>query len=141
MNIFNSWLTNRIAIWKLVWLIFWWVAFFLLPVFLNESDLFLRFWILFWYITLWSLVWIFGIMDKCPIANISLPFWVRGTFLWAWMNFVLVFFVYDKISLLMQGTMFFWYSPFRLVLEWLIFWIIADYFATRFVWEGKKLIV
>lgn len=140
MKLFESPLVNRIAVWKLVGFVFWLLGFIMLPVVLNVTDLYLRFAILLWYTTLWAIIWVMWIMNKHPVFNISFPFWIRWAILWAWMNFVLVLFMYDKMVLLMQNTVFVNYSPFCLIIEWIIVWFVIDLIATKTVWDGKKLL-
>lgn len=139
MSMFKSKFASRLAIAKTVWLVVWVIGFFVLPKF-AEVDMFLRVGILLWYTTLWGLIWIFWVMDKHPVLNFSMPYWFRGVFLWAWMNFVLVFFAQDQLLHVMQGTFLSWHSPFWLVLEWAIIGFIIDCLATKYAWEGKKLL-
>lgn len=139
MKLFKSKLANRLAISKTIWLVFWWVLFFMIPSLFGEQDLFLRFGTWAWYITLGWIIWLMGIMDRHPAMNFAMPFWIRWLFIWAWMNFVLVLFVYDNMNTLMLGTAWEWLSPWWIVLEWALFWIIADYFAT-WAWEWKELL-
>ncbi len=140
MKLFESRLLNRIAIWKTIGLIFWGSAFFLMPLVFTEADTLLRFGLLFWYITLWAIVWIFGVLDKHLVLNIPIPFWIRWAFIWGWMNFVLALFMYNKLNMLMLGTFLDWYSPFRIIAEWMLFWFIVDLIATKSIWEGKRLV-
>ena len=41
---------------------------------------------------------------------------------------------------MMQSAGYGEYSPFWIVFEWAILWLIIEYFATKFGWEGKELI-
>lgn len=141
MNLFKSGLANRIAIWKIIGIIFWWIAFLVLPFIFRDADLFLRIAIWLWYISLWWIVWFIGIMDKHPILNFSILFWFRWAFICAWMNFVLVLFMYDKLIILIQNSILVWFSPFWIILEWLIFWLIVDIIATKVAWEWKKILI
>ena len=140
MSLFKTKFSIRLAIAKTIGFIFWLIWFFILPIMFGEKDLMLRLAILFWYTTLWGIIWIFGIMDKHPVLNFSMPFWFRWSLMWAWMNFLLVLFIYDRFVLMMQGTIIDWISPFWIIIEWVIIWIIIDFFATKFAWEGKKLV-
>ena len=140
MNFFKGRLTNRLALSKFIGFLFWGLAFFAIPYVFIHADILLRFGIWFWYISIWAVIGVFGVMDRFPIWNMRFPALLRWACLGAWMNFVLIFFIHDKITLLMLGTYFEWFSPIWLVLEWLLFGILADYFATKYVWEGKKLL-
>ena len=140
MNLFKSKLMNRIALWKAIGLLIWGAGFFMIPVMFSNSDMFLRFGLLFWYVTLWATIWIYGVWTKYPFWNISVPFWFRWILIWGWMNFVLALFMYDNLSSLMVWSIIEWCSPFWIVLEWAIFWLIVDTITTKVVWEGSALI-
>ncbi len=138
---FKSKLANRLATAKTIGLVFWLLGFFLAPVFFSDVDLMFRFGILLWYATIWWILWLFWIMDKHPvIKKWKFPFWFRWIFMWVWMNFVLVLFTYNKLLLLMQWSSFSGWSPYWIVVEWAIIWIIIEFFATKAWWEGKKLL-
>lgn len=140
MSMFKNKLGSRLALSKSLWFVFWLVGFFSIPYFVETSDLFFRIWILFWYTTLGVFVGLMWIMDKHPVLNCSMPFWIRWLLIWAWLNVVLVFFTYDQLTMFIEGTMFAGYSPFWFALEWAILWLIIDFFATKYVWEWKELL-
>ena len=140
MDIFKSKLLNRIAIWKTIGLVFWLAGFFIMPIFFTNADMLLRFALLFWYTTLWAIIWVFGVWVKYPSINIKIRYWFRWAFIWAWMNFVLVLFMHDKLTFLMQWTFMQWCSPFWIIIEWALFWFIVDTVATKYMWDGKKLV-
>lgn len=140
MKLFDSKLMNRLALWKAIGFAVWLVAFFMIPIVFSDADLMLRLAVLFWYTTLWALVWIFWVWDHYPIFDLKVPYWFRWVWLWAWMNFVLALFMYDKLTLLMQWTFLEWYSVFWIVLEWAIIWLVVDCIATKTIWEGKELL-
>jgi len=136
----KSKLIQRIIIWKAIWAIFWWIAFFVIPYIFNDVSMFLRFWVWLWYITLWAIIWIFWILTYHPYLKLSINFWFRWIFLWWWMNFVLCLFAYKSLVDMMKDTVFNWYSPFWIIVEWMIFWIITEFIATKISWEWKDLI-
>ncbi len=140
MKLFEQKLMKRLSITKGLWMLFWIAAFFLIPVFFNEPSMMLRVGFLFWYITLWWIIWLFWVMDYHSVIKMKLPWWFRWTFFWWWMMFLLVLFIYDDIAGLMIWTTFEWLSPYYIILEWVFFWLIADYFGTKFGWEWKKLL-
>ncbi len=143
MRIFNfkSKLVNRTAIAKTLGFIFWLIGFISLPLFASDVSLMFRFAILFWYTTLWWTIWLFGLMNKHPaFPNWKFPFWFRWIFLWSWMNFVLVLLTYEQFNTMMQSAGFGGYSPFWIILEWAILWLIIEFFATKYWWEGEELI-
>jgi len=139
---FKSGLANRIATWKTWGFIVWLLGFILLSVYFDNVSLIFRLWILFWYTTMWWIIWLFGIIDSHPVfPKWKFPFWFRWIFLWAWMNFLLVLFTYDQLLVLSKPTSIFaWFSPYWIILEWAIIWLIIEYFATKSGWEGKKII-
>jgi len=139
MDLFKNGLMKRVALWKTIGLVGWIIGFFTMPLVFTEADTMLKFALLLWYITLWAFVWVFGVRNDMPIFKVKIPYWARWIWIWAWMNFVLALFIYDELAILMSGTMLDWCSPFRIVLEWAIFWLFVDYIATKYVWEGKKL--
>ncbi|QFR39346.1 hypothetical protein A9Q91_03875 [Candidatus Gracilibacteria bacterium 28_42_T64] len=140
MKLFKSKLANRLAIAKTIGFVFGLLGFFLMPVVFNETDLMLRFAFLAWYTTFGVIIGLFGIMKKHPVINMPTPFWFRGIFMGAWLNFVLALFMYDRLVLLIQGTTWEGMSPFWIILEGLVIGLIIDYFATKFGGEGKELL-
>lgn len=136
----KSKLIKRIALWKAIWLVFWWIAFLAIPYILNDTDIFLRLWVWLWYITLWAIIWVMWIVNEHPFFKFKFPFYIRWPILGWWMNFILVLIWYNSLTILIQWTIFEWYSPFCLIIEWMIFWLLVDYLSTKFIWEWKKLI-
>lgn len=133
---------KRIAIGKGLGLAFGILGFISLLVLAPETGPLLRWGIIFWYTTLGAIIGMFGVFTSHPILKIPLPWWVRSTFLGAWMNFILVFFAYDTMQALLiaifgepgQSA-----SPFWFTLEGAFVGIIIGYFATRFGGEGEDL--
>lgn len=138
MKLFESKLLNRVAVWKLLGFVFWWIAFILLTSFFPEADMQFKIAILFWYITIWAFVGLMWVMDKHPFF--PMPWWIRWSLIWAWMNFLLVLFIHDYLVQIASQTCYAWYSPYWLVLEWLIIWALIDYIITKCYSEGKKLV-
>nr|MDD3720475.1 hypothetical protein [Candidatus Gracilibacteria bacterium] len=136
----KSKLIKRVALGKAIGLVFGGIAFFVIPYIFNNSDLFLRFGVWLWYITLGAFVGIFGVMNNHPFFKMDFPFWVRGIALGGWMNFILALFIYNNLVTLMQNTVFEGYSPFCLIFEGMLFGLIVDYFATKYFGEGKELV-
>jgi hypothetical protein len=114
-----------------------------LPFFWPEASWLLRWGILFWYITVGAFIGVFGVFTWHPIMKLPMPWWLRSTFIGAWMNFVLTFFAFDDIKNAMghtfgpDGVL---SSPFWMVLEGAVVGIIIGYFATRFDGEGKETV-
>ncbi len=139
-KLLKSKVAKRMATAKTIGFIFGLLGFFLMPYFFVEADMYFRVAMLLWLTTLWGLVWLFGYMDRHPVfVNWKFPFWFRWIFIWVWMNFMLVLFIYSDLVTMMNGTSFEWWSPYWIMVDWAFIWLIADYFATKFGWEGKEL--
>ncbi len=140
----NPSLITRIAIGKTVGLIFGLIGFIFLPYFVPEADWMLRWGILLWYTTLGALIGVFGVFTWHPVVRLPMPWWIRAPILGAWMNFVLIFFAFDRFAEMMV-TMFgadgMFLSPFWFVLEGAIVGLIIGYLATRFGGEGADTVL
>ena len=139
----NPSLITRIAIGKGIGFVFGLIGLIVWPYFLPEASWLLRWGILFWYTTVGAFIGMFGVITWHPILKLPLPWWVRSSWVGAWMNFVLVFFAYDAL----KATMVYTFgadgalsSPFWFVLEGAIIGLIMGYFATRFGGEGEETV-
>ncbi len=138
---FKSSLANRLFIAKITGFIFWLIWFFILPILFPESRIITRFAILFWYTTLWGILWIFWIITEHPVfPKWRFDYWFRWIFLWAWMNFIFILFTYDYLRILIKSSIFHWQSTSWIILEWAIIWLIIEFFATKLWWEWKDLL-
>ena len=139
----NPSLMTRIAIGKLVGLVFGLIGLIFLPHFLPEASWLLRWGILFWYSTLGAIIGVFGVITWHPVLRLPMPWWFRSTLLGAWMNFVLVCFAYDDMQRMLEhtfgpdGAL---HSPFWFVLEGAIIGCIMGFLATRFGGEGQETV-
>jgi len=136
-------LITRIAIGKLVGLVFGLIGFLLLPLFAPDVSIHFRWGVLFWYITVGAFIGVFGVFTWHPILHLPMPWWFRSSVIGAWMNFVLTLFTYDQLSIIMQA--FFskesaLQSPFWLILEGAVLGLIIGYAATRIGGEGKQIV-
>lgn len=139
----NPSLMTRIIIGKSIGFLVGVCGFIFLPFFLPGADILIRWGILLWYTTFGAIIAIFGVFTFHPILKMSMPWWIRSTFLGAWMNFVLVFFAYDTMQSMMLavfGTDGALTSPFWFAAEGAIIGGIIGYFATRFGGEGKECV-
>ena len=137
----NPSLMTRIAVGKLVGFIFGLLGFLFLILFYPQVDSFLGWGVLFWYTTVGAVIGVFGVFNRHPILKIPLPWWVRAPWVGAWMNFVLVFFAYEKfqaLMVLMFGLNSGLTSPWWFVLEGAIVGFIIGWLATRFGGEGVE---
>ena len=139
----NPSLITRIAIGKGIGFIVGLAGFVSLPFFLPDASWLLRWGILFWYTTVGAVIGVFGVFTWHPILKLPMPWWLRSTWIGAWMNFVLTFFAYNDLKDIMvhgfgpNGVL---SSPFWFVLEGAVVGLIIGYFATRFGGEGKEAV-
>jgi len=139
----NPSLITRIAIGKGIGFVVGLAGLITLPFFMPDVSWLLRWGILFWYITVGAFIGVFGVFTWHPIMKLPMPWWLRSTFIGAWMNFVLTFFAYDDIQTAMLHTFGadgLLSSPFWMVLEGAVVGIVIGYFATRFGGEGKETV-
>jgi len=139
----NPSLITRIAIGKAIGFVFGLTGFILLPYFLPDASLLLRWGILLWYTTVGAFIGVFGVFTWHPVLKLPMPWWFRSTLVGAWMNFVLVFFAYNEMNNMLLHTFGpdgLFTSPFWFVLEGAIIGFIMGYFATRFGGEGKETV-
>ena len=139
----NPSLMTRIAIGKGIGFLFGLAGFILLPYFLPNADILLRWGILLWYTTVGAIIGVFGVITYHPILKLPMPWWFRAPLIGAWMNFVLTFFAYSAMQAMMV-TMFgeggVLSSPFWFTAEGAIIGLIIGYVATRFGGEGKETV-
>ena len=139
----NPSLITRVAIGKTIGFLIGLAGFFLLPHFLPEANWQLRWGILLWYTTFGAIIGVFGVFTFHPILKLPFPWWFRGPFMGAWLNFVLVFFAYNEMHAMIvsvfgeSGVI---SSPFWFAAEGAVFALIIDYFATKSGGEGKETI-
>lgn len=139
----NPSLVTRIAVGKLVGLIFGLAGFIFLPLFWPEADLMIRWGILLWYITLGAIVGIMGVITWNPVFRHPVPWWFRASLIGGWMNFVLTFFAYDVMKSMLASTFGadgLMTSPYWFVAEGAFIGLVIGYFATRFGGEGKEAV-
>jgi len=137
----NPSLMTRIVVGKAVGFVVGLVGFLTLPYLSPEADLLLRLGVVLWYTTVGAIIGMFGVYTRHPVLQLPMPWWLRATMLGAWMNFVLAFFVYEKMQVIlisMFGTESLLTSPFWLVLEGALVGLIIGYLATRIGGEGPE---
>lgn len=130
---------KRLGLAKLFGFIVGMLAFIFISLLWPDETLMFRIGFLFWYLTLGAVIGLFGVLDFHPALKLRMPFWVRGPWVGAWFNFVLVFLLHDK---LLQPFALFGISlnPFWLVLEGAVVGLLIDWLATKFGGEGKVLL-
>lgn len=133
-------LFKRILLTKWFGFFFWLLWFIMIPYVLWTSDLMLRFAFLFWYTTMWAFIWVMWFVTKHPYFNFHFPYYVRGAIIGGWMNFVLALFMFDRLVVLFQNSVFSWMNPFWIIAEWILIWLILDTIGTKYAGEWKDLI-
>lgn len=137
-------LIRRIIIGKTIGFLVGLMGFLSLPLFYPDVTDMFRWGILFWYITLGAIIGVFGVINYHPILKVPLPWWFRSSLLGAWMNFILVLFVYQQMQEMMLyffGKPSMWTSPFWFVLEGAFVGLWIGYLATRLAGEGKETVL
>jgi hypothetical protein len=136
-------LSTRIAVGKSIGAIIGITAFFFIPVYMPDASATLQWGVMFWYITFGAVIGLFGIYTMIPVLNIPMPWWFRGAYIGAWLNFVIALIAYDSLSQLMvaifgaDGIM---TSPFWVVLEGAMIGFFIDLVATRYGGDGAAMV-
>jgi len=136
-------LATRIAIGKAMGLIIGLAAFMFIPYFLPEASVTLKWGVLLWYITFGAIIGVFGVYTKVPMINCTIPWWIRGAYIGAWLNFIISLIAYDALAQLLLsvfGENGLLVSPFWVVLEGAVFGFVIDYLATRIGGEGAGIV-
>lgn len=132
---------KRVAVGKTVGFVIGLVGFFMLPIILPAADSMTRWGILLWYTTFGAIIGVFGVMDHHPLfKSWKFPAWFRGILIGGWLNFVLVFFAHEQMSMAISAINCpYMTSPFWFVLEGAIIGLIIDLVATKYGGEGSKI--
>jgi len=139
----NPSLLTRIAVGKMAGLIFGLAGFLMIPYVLPEADPYLRWGMLLWYVTLGVIVAIFGVLDRQPVLDLPLPWWVRAPLIGGWMNFVLTLLAWDRLaafSLALLGPGSSFLSPLWFIAEGALVGLAIGYVATRVGGEGPETV-
>jgi len=135
-------LTTRIAIGKGIGLLIGFSAFIFIPYFLPEASATLKWGVFLWYITFGAIIGVFGVYTNIPLIGSAMPWWIRGAYIGAWLNFTISLIAYDDLALLLIsvfGENGLFVSPFWMVFEGAVIGFMIDYFATRFGGEGASI--
>jgi len=99
--------------------------------------------IVLWYVTMGAFVGFFGVYTTYPILKLRLSWWIRGPWLGAWMNLVLVLFIYDQVSVYLTqafGADSALNSPWWLVAEGAIMGLVLDFLCTKIGGDGGECV-
>ncbi len=134
-------LVTRIAVGKLIGMLFGFLALMLMPYFFPDVSWRLRWGFFFWYTTMGAIIGVFGVMNWHPILKLPLPWWFRAPFLGAWLNFVLALIAYDLLAQMMLdlfGDMGILKSPYWFAGEGALVGLVIGYGATKLGGEGPS---
>lgn len=137
----NPSLATSIAVGKAVGLGFGLAGFLILPYLLPGADPMLRWGFMLWYMTLGALIGVAGVLDRHPALGLPLPWWLRGPFIGAWMNFVLMLLVREELAefgAALFGAGHPLASPFWFVAEGAVIGLVIAYAATAAGGEGPE---
>jgi hypothetical protein len=134
---------TRIAIGKAIGFAIGLIGFIGMPFLVPDTGWQLRWGILLWYTTLGAIIGVYGIFFRHPVLMFPMPWWVRAPLIGGWMNFVLIFFAYDRmrpflVAVFGSGSTL--TSPLWFVLEGAIVGAIIGFCATRVGGEGPETI-
>ncbi len=132
----------RIVIGKNIGFLFGILGFVFVWYFAKDTNWMLCWGVLLWYITFGAIISLFGVFTYHPLLKLPIPWWVRGAFVGAWLNFILVLFTFDAIRDVMvsfMGESNVLTSPFWLIAEGAFIGGVIDFFATRYGGEGMAL--
>lgn len=126
-------LIYRVIVAKTVGLAIGLVGFIVLPIIYPDTAVTIKWGLLLWYITFGAIIGTFGVFNRHPIFKFSLPWYIRGPLIGAWLNFVLALFAYNQLEeiLLEVFKNGFLKSPFWIVAEGAFLGLIIDCLATK----------
>ncbi len=139
----NPSLIARITYGKLIGFVFAGTGIIIIPYIFPDLAWQMKLAFLLYYISLGAFIGLMGVLTYHPVIKMPLPWCVRGPATGAWMNFVLMLFIYDKMSLMLAqafGQSSFLISPWWFVLEGAIFGFLVDFICTRYAGEGVKCV-
>ena len=139
----NPSIIMRITYGKLTGLVFAGLGVFIIPFVFPDLSWLMRIAFLLYYISLGAIIGAMGVLKYHPTIKISLPWWLRGPAIGAWMNFVLILFIHDKMLTMMTlafGADSILASPWWFILEGVLFGLLTDFICTRYAGEGVECV-
>ena len=96
--------------------------FFVVATLVDNVSIWLRWALIFWYITFGIIIAITGIFVRHPILKFPLKWHVRSAFVGGWLNFMVIFFNYEHFSTYIANSTMsgFVSSPFWFVLDGIV---------------------
>lgn len=116
----------------------------LFPDFFPDMSLAFKWGFVLYYTIIGALVGLTGIMTYNPVIKLPMPWWFRGPWLGAWMNFVLMLFIYSDLAAMQAqafGESTLLSSPWWFVVEGACIGLVIDFVCTKFAGEGLACVV
>jgi len=129
---------KRVALGKTIGLIFG-LVWLIYTAYYTSISLEFGVGVLFLYIITGALIGMIGVMNKHPLFGFKMPWWLRGSLMWGFMFLLLPLLGYNTMVNIMteMGSNM---SPYWAILDGIVFWATTDYLATKWYWEGKKIV-
>lgn len=129
---------NRLIIGKTLGMIIGVSAFFILPMMGMNPGTRFGIGIIFLLIMIGAVTALTGVMNKHPLLNFRMPFWVRGPIIG--MSFYLLFLLlaYEDIqAIMMNHTFFANKSPYMILIDGFIIGLLLDWAETKWAGDGQ----
>ncbi|MGE0846397.1 MAG: hypothetical protein AB7L41_09005 [Flavobacteriaceae bacterium] len=128
-------LIARAGVGKLAGLVVGLVEFFVWPWYWVAVPGHVQWATLLWYINFGAMIGLAGVIDRHPVMNIRLPWWVMGVLLGAWLNLVATLMMWDVFA--EAGASFFgegsiWASPWWFIAEGAVTGLVIGWLCNRF---------
>ena len=133
---------TRLAVAQMAGLLIGVIAFAILPVFMPDLDQRLRWGIFLWYPTLGAVIAMVEVIDSEARYGVSLPWWLRGAMVGAWLNLVATLIAYDVMAAFLRsafGPASVLASPFWFVAEGAAAGLLIGYLVMRFGGDGREI--
>jgi hypothetical protein len=135
-------ISGRIAIGKFIGLVVGVAVMLLLPSF--DMSIYSMFGLgtLVMFILMGVVTGFMGILDRHPMLEFKMPWWIRGTLVGASFMLMYVLFTYDTLDIIMQSSLVSWTgltSPFWAILDGIFIGGVMGFIETKFAGEGPKL--
>jgi len=134
--------TGRVAVGKLIGLVFGIVVIVLMPTFGYPGLSFVGFGILLMFILMGAMIGFVGQFDRHPVFDFKMPWWMSGPVVGFAFMLMFVLFAYDSLEVVMQSTFISWTglsSPFWALIDGLFIGGIMGFAETKIAGEGSDL--
>lgn len=129
-------LKNRIFIGVCIGVVAWFCASIALVYLWLQLTIAYMIWLTLLYVFLWILLAFAGLYSHHPLFNFTLNRRLRGLFFWIMTHLMLLLLSIDTIQYISQSiNIWGMVSPYRVLLDGAILWLIMSYFETKIAWE------